>query len=308
MGITYYHGIGVSTNLVTAFQYHLKAAEQGDPDSQYQVGWMYENGEGTAEENEELAERWYFKAAEQDHAGGQFALSTLYDEKEDKKTSFEWCLKAATQGHISAMYNTGYNYKRGYGVEKNINVAFEYYSKAAKKGDADAQYIIGRENYVGKQDLALVKNRTVGLKWLRRSAEQDFEEAQEFLANLKDEREPDFLTYYHVALCYRHRWALDDDVDATNEKTFLKRASVAGYRKATLELAQLYERYARKLFAEANARMNLSFSYASLIDLLMLTTNLPFDLSVLCLSFLENEAQFVSSQCIRQSRRKRKRE
>ena len=53
---------GVTPDKATAFRWYLKAAEQNHPDAQYNVGYMYENGDaGTIDLAE--AKKWYSKAA-----------------------------------------------------------------------------------------------------------------------------------------------------------------------------------------------------------------------------------------------------
>lgn len=293
LGLTYYNGTGVSKNLELALSYHIKAAERGDVDSQHYLGCMYQKGQGTIPNNE-LALKWYLRAAAQGDAAAQFAVSCLYDNaKKEEKASAEWCWKAAMQGHVYALYNTGYNYRNGCGVEKNLPISFQWFTKAAEKGDAQAQYILGSEYYSGRNEFGATRDRTLGLEWLRKAAEQKLEEAHKMLAALKEEKDPDALSYYHIALCYRYHWVLKDDEDATNEKTYLGLASLGGYHRATLELAQLHERHARIWFAKANDRSSLSFSYGMLIDTLMGISHFPFELSVLCLSFLEKEVQLV---------------
>jgi len=53
------------------------AAEQGYPDAQYNLGVMYENGQGIAKD-EAQAVAWYRKAAEQGFAPAQFNLGVMY--------------------------------------------------------------------------------------------------------------------------------------------------------------------------------------------------------------------------------------
>jgi len=47
-----------------AFSYYRKAAEQGDADSQFMIGEMYQNGEGVEKDLKSAAE-WLMKAASQ---------------------------------------------------------------------------------------------------------------------------------------------------------------------------------------------------------------------------------------------------
>ena len=54
------------------------AAEQGDVDAQFDLGYMYANGEGVSENGTE-AVRWYRMAAEQGDAAAQHNLGLMYD-------------------------------------------------------------------------------------------------------------------------------------------------------------------------------------------------------------------------------------
>ena len=51
-------------------------AEQGSADAQYNVGVMYENGDG-AEKSDEEAVKWFRKAAEQDYEPAKDALQDI---------------------------------------------------------------------------------------------------------------------------------------------------------------------------------------------------------------------------------------
>jgi TPR repeat protein len=58
------------------FQEVKEAAEQGDADAQYNLGLMYDNGEGVEQDKFE-AVKWYKKAAEQGHAEAQNNLGIM---------------------------------------------------------------------------------------------------------------------------------------------------------------------------------------------------------------------------------------
>lgn len=66
LGICYYKGEGVEQDKVVAVQWFRKAAEQNDADAQYRLGRCYYNGNGV---DKDLAEamKWYRKAAENGH-------------------------------------------------------------------------------------------------------------------------------------------------------------------------------------------------------------------------------------------------
>ncbi len=58
-------------------KWYRKAAEQGDPEAQFNLGVMYYEGEGMPQSDVKAA-RWYRKAAEQGHAIAQFRLGYMY--------------------------------------------------------------------------------------------------------------------------------------------------------------------------------------------------------------------------------------
>jgi|WetSurMetagenome_2_1015567.scaffolds.fasta_scaffold15098_6 uncharacterized protein len=74
---------------------------QDDPKSMYQIGYMYDHGEGMPQDN---------------------------------KAAVEWYLKAAEKGHVKAQYRLGLFYATGTGVEKNLKEAEKWYRKAAGQG------------------------------------------------------------------------------------------------------------------------------------------------------------------------------
>ena len=54
-----------------------EAAERGDAQAQYLLGFMYASGEGVSGDDVE-AVKWLRKAAEQGHAGAQYNLGVMY--------------------------------------------------------------------------------------------------------------------------------------------------------------------------------------------------------------------------------------
>ena len=68
-------------------------AEQGDANAQYNLGWMYDNGESTLKDSKQ-AFYWYKKSAEQENANAQQNLGWMYDNGEgtlkDSKQAFYW--------------------------------------------------------------------------------------------------------------------------------------------------------------------------------------------------------------------------
>src|SRR5580700_11488982 len=73
----YHHGIGSEKNIDRAFEYYLKAAEQGHRESQFYVGYFYECGLGI-EQNFKKAAEWYQKAVESNDTAAMYNLAIFY--------------------------------------------------------------------------------------------------------------------------------------------------------------------------------------------------------------------------------------
>jgi len=75
-------------------------------------------------------------------------LLACYDNGEgvamNKTKSFEWFSKSAEEGDADAMYNLGVCYYSGEGTDMNSTKAFKWLSKSAEKGNAEAICLLGR--------------------------------------------------------------------------------------------------------------------------------------------------------------------
>ena len=60
---------------------------------------------------------------------------------QDKEEGMKWYCRAAEAGSSSAAHNLGLCYMKGDGVEQNLNVALEYFQKAAA-------YVVGAQGFV----------------------------------------------------------------------------------------------------------------------------------------------------------------
>lgn len=116
------------------------AAENGDADAQFKLGYCYDNGSGVKKDHAE-AVKWYRKAAEQGHPEANLALAA--DDgvtQENIKDVLPWILKIAERGNARAQYGMGVCHENGIGVQKDPKLAVYWYRLAADKGDAKAQY------------------------------------------------------------------------------------------------------------------------------------------------------------------------
>ena len=143
MGCNYYFGNnGYSVDYGKAVEYFRKAAEQGNANAQYNLGWCYRNGRGVTQDYNESV-RWYRKAAEQGDADAQNDLGWCYETgrgvTQDYNEAVRWYRKAAEQGHAYAQSNLGLCYANGRGVTRSRSDAVYWYRKAAQQGNTSAQ-------------------------------------------------------------------------------------------------------------------------------------------------------------------------
>lgn len=107
----------------TALELYTKAANQGYTRAQFSLGYMYETGEGVAQNPAEAAQ-WYQRAAEQGYAVAQFYLGNMYEIGDGVGKNYNaavlWYQKAAEQGYANAQYGLGLMYYYGRGVAQKI--------------------------------------------------------------------------------------------------------------------------------------------------------------------------------------------
>lgn len=81
-------------------------AEHGDVRAQYDLGVLYDKGEGVPQDNHE-AMSWYHRAAEQGEARAQYNLGLMYANgqgvPQDYAEGYYWISLAAAQGNVHAV-------------------------------------------------------------------------------------------------------------------------------------------------------------------------------------------------------------
>ncbi len=113
------------------------AAHAGLGMAQYNLGIMYENGQGVGKDHRE-AVRWHRKAAEQGNGHAQYSLGRMYriglGISEDHMEAVNWYRKSADQGYAEAQADLGLMYELGQGVDKDQKEAVRWFLKAADQG------------------------------------------------------------------------------------------------------------------------------------------------------------------------------
>ncbi len=115
----------------TALHEWRPLAKQGDAAAQFNLGLMYETGQGVPQ-NYVQAVRWYRTAADQGYASAQSNLGLLYADgqgvTQDYAEAVRWYRKAADQGTAQAHHNVGLMYYNGQGVTQDYVQAHMWYT------------------------------------------------------------------------------------------------------------------------------------------------------------------------------------
>lgn len=170
LAVIYESGEGVTRDPEKAEMWYRKAAEQG-----YEPLGLMQYDYGRPKDSSEIAKE-VVKAAEEGDAQYQFNLGLMYETGEgvpqDDLQAAYWYRKAAEQGFVYAQYVLGRMYDSGKGVPQDDSQAAHWYRKAAEQGDAHAQYSLGVYYYNGK---GVRKDKKEAVRWYHKAAERSYE-------------------------------------------------------------------------------------------------------------------------------------
>ena len=117
-------------------------AEQGSASAQYNLGVMYDEGEGVPEDDKQ-AVKWYRLAAEQGLADAQTNLGLMYDNGQGVIINYTEAVRlfnlSARQGDEYGMYNFARMYKDGKGVEEDKIYSYMWFNLANEAGHSSAK-------------------------------------------------------------------------------------------------------------------------------------------------------------------------
>ena len=141
----------------TALNEWKPIAEQGYAFAQYNLGIMYEYGNGVAKDYAE-AVKWYRLSAEQGYAISQYSLGLMYSNGygvlKDKAEAVKWWRLSAEQGYVYAQGMLGIMYELGEGVLKDDITAHMWYNIASGNGHKSAgDWRDGRAGFMSASDI-----------------------------------------------------------------------------------------------------------------------------------------------------------
>ncbi|WP_143525936.1 SEL1-like repeat protein [Rhodanobacter sp. C05] len=167
-----------------AVELFQRSADQGYPPALYNLGTMYEDGHGVAQ-NLPLAVDLFKQSAVKGYSVAQFHLGVLYKDgrgvKGSAKLAHAWWEKAAEQGHIVAQFNLGLSFAKGDGAKQDYSSAARWWRAAAMRGNASAQNGMG---WLCERGLGIAQDTNAAITWYRSAASQGDVSAQVNLASM----------------------------------------------------------------------------------------------------------------------------
>jgi hypothetical protein len=117
-----------------ALSFWRPLAEQGDVTAQFNLGGMYDLGQGVPKDYA-AAVYWYLKAAGQGHANAQYNLANMYEDGQGvlgdgTVAAAAWYRRAADQGYAPAQANLAAMYINGRGVQRDYVQAYKWLTLA----------------------------------------------------------------------------------------------------------------------------------------------------------------------------------
>ncbi len=178
LGNLYQSGLGLAKDDARAAQWFRKAADQGLPVAQFNLAWMYRSGLGVSKDYGE-AVQWFRRASDQGFAAAQADLGWMYQYAlgvpQDNAQAFQLYQRSAAKGGSPAETRLAFMYENGLGVSKDYAQALEWYRKAADQGNPRAQTSIG---ILYQNGWGVPQDYSQALQWYRKAADQNFAWAQ----------------------------------------------------------------------------------------------------------------------------------
>jgi TPR repeat protein len=145
IALRYFNGEGVARDVAIGLTWLRRAAEQGSPSAQSNLGVLYAEGRDVPRD-ESQAVFWIRKAALNGDAEGELNLGLAYMNGmgvgQDSAEALRWFRRAAEQGSVEAEFNLGVAYAHGDGVAQDERQARDWIVLAARHGYLPARRML----------------------------------------------------------------------------------------------------------------------------------------------------------------------
>ena len=188
LAFMYQNGFGVEKSDTKALEYYLKAAEQKQPYSLFNLGILYSNGIGGVEHDQFKAHELFLEAAEREVPPAMYEVALMFERGlgclQNYSEAAFWYEEAAKRGHVEAFNNLGALYKEGHGVPKDYQRAFVCFSRAADRELAEGYYNLG---LMYDQGMGVEEDHDIALDLCRKAAYAGHEKAKQIITGLQED-------------------------------------------------------------------------------------------------------------------------
>lgn len=188
-----YHNLGVlcyqdSDLHSTALNYFATAASLEYADSAYMLGIMYLQGQGI-EKDVRIALHYLMLSVEYGKHYACRPIGDLYFQgafdngRQNYDKAIEWYLRGMEYDVLSCTEVLGDCYYHGFGVDVDLDLAYDFYKTAANKGSCDAAFSLGSMYFRGE---VVKKDLKEALKWMTIAEKRGHQNAPRFVQMLSD--------------------------------------------------------------------------------------------------------------------------
>jgi TPR repeat protein len=180
-------GVGTRKDASRAFAFYRKAASLGDTAAMYKLGMVLLSGSLGQPKNTREAVGWLKRAAEQADEENPHALhdlGLLHEQPNsnavihDEAYAKDLFTKAAQLGFVASQYKLGFCYEYGLlGCAIDPKRSIAWYTKAAEKGDAEAELALSGWYLTGSEGV-LPQSDAEAYLWARRAANKGLSKAE----------------------------------------------------------------------------------------------------------------------------------
>ncbi|MBQ8707431.1 MAG: sel1 repeat family protein [Succinivibrionaceae bacterium] len=223
------NAIGAKADIAGGLKWLGKAAEDGLPIAQKELADYYITGGGIRQKiSMKDALDWLSRLAtnrNEDLArDAALRLCSIYifgpNVEPDYERAFTWCRKSGIeQKNYDGLTNLALLYINGWGAEKNVPLAMDYYTTAANSGVISAQLSLGRAYSIG-QDVPVDYGKA--FFWMEKAASQNSPQGMYYLAQM-------------------YEYGQGTQQDDKKAWQFYRKAAEAGEMRAQYTLGRLYQ-------------------------------------------------------------------
>jgi TPR repeat protein len=251
IGYMQLNSIGAKANLEEGIGWLKKAGESGLASAQSELAEYYLTGGGVKQKIDmKNAIYWLSKLATNKNSRGSvdaaFRLCSIYlfgtNIEPDYERAFTWCRISGIEHHnFEGLTNLALLYINGWGVQKNVPLAMDYYKTAARNNVIGAQLSLGRAYSTG---LDVPIDYNLAFEWISKAAQQ---------------QSP--IGMYYLAQMYEYGQGTDQNEDKARE--YYTKAAKLGEPRAQYALGRIFQYsvnsnidYAAKWYHKAAAQGN----------------------------------------------------